>query len=293
MKRSDLIKQCKKYNLPYHGSKQEMVARLMSIQQKSNKSSVQRSSLKKKKGIKSKKKKERVQEEYKFVPEWIEWSDLEVLQNIVGVWVMGEKGAVAFEFMKLELKMDKDGNNRKWRGHIKKGMKNDFGGVNTNVYGEGEWRLTYPTSIYFRQNLHHICNYWYYLGYYSIDFMILSRDVINLIADFTLGIGVRSLELINMQLILSRDSFRQTEQMDGEQYTFVGHDCGGDFCEAHFEYSLVNSMVDVLMYCIEKVESDNQNNLEDYENIMRLDTFTDDEQEDENFEKYFHHISGD
>ena len=219
-----------------------------------------------------------------ITPAWIEWSDLEVLRNIVGCWVMGEDGA-AYEFMKVELKMDENGTNRKWRAQIQKGKNYDYGTEITNIYGCGHWRLTYPTSIDFRQNLHHIC--YYYMGFYEIEFMILSRDIINVIADFTLGIGVRSLELIQMQLILSRESYRCTKQMDDKIYTFNGCDESEDFTEI-FGFSLGNSMIDLLDYCINQVENKEENNLNDYHSFMKLEQFTDDEQ-DEHFYQYFRH----
>ena len=216
--------------------------------------------------------------------EWIEWSDLEVLRNIVGCWVMGERGA-AYEFMKLELTMNEtNGKNRKWRAQIQKGKNYDYGSEITNIYGVGHWRLTYPTSIYFRQNLHHICNY--YIGYYKIYFMILSRDVVNIIADYTLGIGIRSLDLIQMQLILERESFRHTVTMDDNLYTFNGCDEMQDFSES-FGLSLTNTMIDLLDYCINQVENKEENDLQNYDSFMKLDQFTDDEQ-DKYFDQYFH-----
>ena len=185
----------------------------------------------------------------------------------------------------MDLKMDNSGNNRNWRAHIQKGREDARGTEITNIYGMGEWRLMYPTSIHVRQNMFHICNY-YVAHFHMFDFMILSRDIINVIGDFTLGIGVRSLDMIEMQLILQKESFRSTKRdWSNRSYTFRGYDEGEDFCEK-FGFSISNQMVDLLSFCIDEVENKEENKLEDYENIMKLEQFTDDE-EDEQCDRYF------
>eukprot|EP01084_Bolivina_argentea_P147378 257870_1 len=221
--------------------------------------------------------------ETEATPEWIEWLDLDALHNIVGAWVMGERGK-SYEFMKVDLKMKHNGKDKRWKAQIQKGVKNTYGDtLITNIYGYGEWKLIYPTSIYVRQNIYHMCNY--YIRYYNC-FLMIPRDLMNLISDFTLGIGVRSLDLIRLKLILSRDSFRTTQQMNGETYTFYGRNTGENFTE-QFGFSVGSSMVDLLLFCINEVENKEENNLDNYDNIMKLEQFTDDE-EDQYFNEYFH-----
>ena len=220
-------------------------------------------------------------------PEWIEWPDLEVLRNIVGVWLMGEIGLASRELMKVDLKMDENGANKKWRAHIQKAVP--VRNIMTNIYGCGEWKILYPTSINVRNTIFDVCNY--YMKYYHIESMILPRDLMNVIGDFILGHFVQfkstdsneSRELIQMRLILTKQSFRTIKQAENRAGTRVGNDIGEDFSEI-FGFSIENKMVDLMEYCINKVENKQDNVLSD--NIMKLETFTNDEQ-DYYFDKYF------
>ena len=89
-----------------------------------------------------------------------------------------------------------------------------------------------------------------------------------------------------MQLILTRESLSHITESTMD-YTKNGCDVGQDFTEI-FGFKLANSMIDLVTFCINQVENQEENNLNQYDNIMKLEGFTDDEEEDEYFIQYFH-----
>eukprot|EP01084_Bolivina_argentea_P287119 492637_1 len=226
-------------------------------------------------------------DESQWTIEYIEWSDLEVLRNVIGVWCMGII-ETSFEFLKIEFTMDYNGDNRKWRATITSGIKEYkymIPPYKQTVLGEGIWKLMYPTSINIRPNIYYLCNY--YGKLYGI-FMGLSRDVINVIGDYIIGKGIRSLDLIDLQLILQRNSFKvkTMENSTEKPNIFIGQDIGLDFIE-NCKFPVKNCLSDLLLFCINEVENKDENALEDYDNLMKLDTFTD-EEDDAYFDDYFH-----
>eukprot|EP01083_Nonionella_stella_P136678 416030_1 len=198
-------------------------------------------------------------------PRWIEWNDLDVLRNLVGIWRLGGRiSRTKDEILQIEFKMNaNNGSDKEWKGIL---ICSELG-KETYLYGIGEWSLIYPTSLDVRPNIDYICHF--YVRKLNTRNTVLPRDVSNIIGDFVLGKNVRSLESIDMKLILTKDSHFYDPRVHFYDEK-SGCDVSNDFC-THFGINLQFRIVDLLEYCVDKAEK--KETVLDNHVLTKLDTF--------------------
>lgn len=214
--------------------------------------------------------------------QYIVWNDLNILQNLIGVWLMtGKLSRNKFVSLKLELNMESDSDNKWFKAVLSHYEINNGTKYENCRYGVGKWNLVYPTSLAIRPNIDFIC--YYYYRYYNIGWTILPQDVTNLIGDYVLGKGIGQINLIDLRLILDKSSV-QFQKIDDEASTdnavSTKNDYGNDFSE-YFVLQIQFRIVDLLTYAIDKFEQEQNDEIDvqdikidDY-NVIKLQQFVD------------------